>query len=145
MSDARCAICDNTNETLRLCDRCRQEPANAGWSEGDELPQHRRVSAEQVDLTNLPPSSAFDFMGRKARAVSVSRQAALTLLYHFTIRVPYRNRGRRRARMPWVWRSRPLNLSEVAWLVGITPQAVVQGVRFEMEINRTQPTAFTPE
>lgn len=145
MADGPCAICDNTNETLRLCERCRQDPANDGWSQGDELPERRRVSAEQIDITNLPPSSAFDFMGRKVRAVSVARQKALTLLYHFTIRVPYRNRGRGRLQQPWVWRSRPLNLSEVAWLVGISPQAVVQGVRFELEINQRQTAGIDRE
>lgn len=139
MADAPCAICDSTNETLRLCDRCRQDPANADWSEGDELPENRRVSAERVDVSNLPPSSAFDFMGRKARTVTVARQKALTLLYHFTIRVPYRNRTRGRTLgVEWRWVSRPLNLSEVAWLVGITPQAVVQGIRFEMEMKHAQ-------
>lgn len=145
MAGAPCAICDNTNDTLRLCERCREDPANADWSEGDELPERRRVSAEQIDITNLPPSSAFEFMGRKARVVSVARQKALTLLYHFMIRVPYRNRGRDRLRKPWIWRSRPLNLSEVAWLVGISPQAVVQGVRFELEINRGQTAGIDRE
>ena len=28
-----CAICDNTNETTRLCPKCRADPANEGWSE----------------------------------------------------------------------------------------------------------------
>lgn len=133
-----CAICDNTNDTIRLCERCRQDPVNDGWSEGDELPERRCVSADRVDITNVAVSSAFEFAGQKARTVSVARQKALTLLYHFTIRIPYRSRSRGRLRGTWEWRSRPLNLSEVAWLVGVTPQAVVQGIRYELELKHNQ-------
>lgn len=32
-----CAICDNTNETTRLCNTCRKNPENSGWSSTWEI------------------------------------------------------------------------------------------------------------
>lgn len=28
-----CAICDSTNETTRICDKCKRDPANVDWRE----------------------------------------------------------------------------------------------------------------
>lgn len=147
MTDGPCAICDNTNRTTRLCDTCRRDPSNDGWSEGEDISFDRLASADSdVDVSSVPEeNNIFALSGRRARRVTVARQMALVLIDQYKIRVPYRNRGPGRRRQPWVWRSRPLNLSEVAWLVGITPQAVVQAVRFELEIERNQRRVSTRE
>lgn len=133
-----CAICDNTNATLRLCDTCRRDKANADWSEGEDLADYERVSAEDVDFSRMNVGSVFD-TGPKLKPVGVVHQKVLALLYHFTIRVPLRNRGQGRRRgKQWSWESRGLNLREVAWLVGIARQTAEWHVRSELQLRYAQ-------
>jgi hypothetical protein len=113
-----CAICDQTNETMRLCEGCRADPMNAGWSEGDpaQLVNDVETVAQSTRLSDLS--------GRRIRPDGDRKRAILGLVYHGRIREAYRNRGPGRNKQPWLWRWRALNLSEIAFLVDCSPQAV---------------------
>lgn len=118
-----CAICDETNQTTRLCDACRADPANDGWSECEPAELIEDVDSVVGDLR------LGDLASRRIRTDGERKRAILQLIHGYTVRVAYRTSGRLRARSPWVWRRRALNLSEVAFLVGCTPQAVVKTIR----------------
>jgi hypothetical protein len=125
MSDYRgeCAICDETNRTMRLCAACRADPANEGWSEGEPAEHAGEVETLSTSL------KLADLGGRRLRPEGDRKRVILQLVYRGAIREPYRNRGRARASVTWVWRTRALNLSEIAFLVGCTPQAVRKVVK----------------
>jgi hypothetical protein len=118
-----CAVCDGTNQTMQLCKRCRQDPANADWSQGSR----REVLIEPQLLPLVASYSAP--AGRRLRPMSERTKQIFGLLRGYSICVPLRNFGVRRAHEHWVWRNRPLNFREIAFLVGCTKQAVVKTVR----------------
>lgn len=118
-----CAICDSTNQTTRLCAACRADPVNGGWSEGEPWELLEDVDAVTSDL------SLGDLSGRRIRPDSSRKRAILRLVHGGTIRIAYTNRGPNRRNEPLVWRRRPLNLSEIAFLVGCSRQAVVKLLR----------------
>lgn len=122
-----CAICDATNATMRLCRKCRADPANAGWSERTQL-------ADRVWIEGPPTDRGTGELGartrlaemhdRRLRRLSVRTQQILQLVGLYQITDYVRPRGRARARSEWIQRKRPLHLTEVAFLVGVTPGAV---------------------
>lgn len=122
-----CAVCDNDVNALRLCDACRADPANAGWSEGEprELPQ--------LAVDAAPGRRLADLGARPLRPVHERTRQILQLVMVATIRTLVRPRGRRRYRDEWTWDSRPLSFEEVGWLVGCSRQAVRRVVRRALE------------
>jgi hypothetical protein len=119
----QCAICDGTNETTRLCDACRADPANEGWCEGEPAESSADVEAVAGDLR------LGDLASRRLRPDSDRKRAILGLVHSGKIRVAVRNRGRNRRRQPWVWRTQPLSLAEIAFLVGCSPDLVAKVLR----------------
>lgn len=127
-----CAICDVTNATMRLCRKCRADPANAGWSERTQL-------ADRVWIEGLPTDRGTGELGartrvaemhdRRLRRLSVRTQQILQLVGMYQITVYVRPRGRARTRAEWIQQKRPLLLAEVAFLVGVTPSAVQNTLR----------------
>ena len=113
-----CVVCDNEYSTRHLCEECQSDPANEGWSEAEPVERSGDIDATATTMR------LSDLAGRRLRSDSDRTRAILQLVYSGSIRELYRNRGRARGRTAWVWRTRALNLSEIAFLVGCTPQAV---------------------
>lgn len=121
-----CAICDHTNDTTRLCVDCREDPVNEGWTEdGDD---------EHVDVALFPAGALrlADLQQQRPRAVSLLRRRVMELVADYTIRVAYRPRGRKRGQVAWEWRSRPLLVAEVAWLLDREPQNILR-ILYDLE------------
>lgn len=96
---------------------------NADWSQGS------RREELLDDPSKMPLIASLSLpTGRRLRQVSERTIQIFGLVRDHTIRVPYRNLGQRREYEPWVWQSRPLNLSEIAFLVGCTRQAVLKTI-----------------
>jgi hypothetical protein len=140
---AACAICvvgdgdasrGGTNDTMRLCPTCRADPANSAWRnrpareelDGAAVTRAavggRRLS-EEIDIRRSQ-AAARRRRGRAPRPPNPRPQQVVTLLLDYTIREPRRPRGRHRALREWEWISRDLRLTEIAWLVGISVEAV---------------------
>jgi len=127
-----CAICNRTNQTLRLCQNCKRDSANQGWSQGSR--REILVDTQILPLVASCPAPT----GRRLRPASRRTQQIFDLVREYSICVPLRNFGARRVHEPWVWRSRPLNLSEIAFLVGCSRQAVLKAVRNTLELSTVQ-------
>ncbi len=125
-----CAICDKTNDTMRLCKRHRFEQRKLGipWFEGDDHEQvtdeRGLIAAERAAMEHGDPAwqQWADLRDRTAAPVPKRTMQILLLVQNHTIRVPYRPRGRARSKQEWAWRSRALHLAEVAALVGVKRQ-----------------------
>jgi hypothetical protein len=125
---ALCAICDRTLATQRLCADCRSDPINAEWDEGDErehvgyIDEIGHARGTLADLARTAP-------GRRS-APGGLRHRILELIATRTIQRPYFLRPHKYARAVLLeWRSEPLSLHEVAYLLNTSVSHVCRTVR----------------
>jgi hypothetical protein len=108
-----CAVCDNDDNTTRLCSACKADPANADWCEGDE----RLI--EDVDAeASVRPRLAAQSPPRRIPTLLHRRVLELAALH--TLPTWVRRRVRRDGNRVWEWRqeSRALGYREIAFLLG---------------------------
>lgn len=129
-ADVHCAICQYDPQTGRIgnastnvvCEECKAAEENQDWRE----PARRETV---FDPALLPIMESYPTVsGRRLKPPPRRTRVIFALLREHSIRVPMRNVGVNRTVERWVWQSRPLNLSEIAFLVGCSRQAVLKTV-----------------
>jgi len=129
-----CAICDSSNQTVRLCDSCRADPANAGWNERGMYGES--TATADACTTDDRPAEDSDARGRiaalhqrKLRPLGERTRQILQLVGFYQILDYRRPEGRRRATCEWIRERRPLHLAEVAFLVGVSTRSFLDTLR----------------
>jgi hypothetical protein len=134
-----CAICDSTNNTMRLCAKCRRSKYNKGWREGEEN------SYEEIEELAAHHPRHADMIGRRVREPSEIEKRALVLSTERMV-IVHRHRWVRRngARVREDYqRSEPLTVREIAFLVGCHPTQVQRAItRLSRSCTRKPPKQY---
>lgn len=111
-----CAVCDNTNETVQLCDACRADPANVDWCE----PSDSEQTAEDVDTVMLVAGGQrleSIFGGARKFDTSIAERVVRASRKSVTKRRRRRNANGKPLR-GHIFVEQPLSLREIAQEVG---------------------------
>ncbi len=105
-----CAICDNTNLTLRLCSKCRED--NPGWSENPNW--SNEVPIDGIEDLDCALSLA-DLQSPYEN--NAAQEGAIIALVSTGKVVPYRNGYRYKGKR---YKVRPYKAAEIALELGFT-------------------------